>query len=262
MTAAERSDPDGVIRALARGIATTDRLVVLTGAGVSTASGIPDYRGPDGVWTRDPDAERRATLDHYVADPDLRRTAWRRRVDSPILAAVPNAAHDALVELERRGHLDTLVTQNVDGLHQLAGHEPARVVEVHGSVHGARCLTCAWRAPMAGVLARVREGEDDPRCPVCDGLVTSTTVAFGESLDPAVLQRAHDATVGAEVFLTVGTSLVVHPVGLLPRTALRAGATLAVVTRGETPYDDDATFLVTDDAGRALTAVVDALDAA
>lgn len=250
------------IAVLARAIARTDRLVVLTGAGVSTGSGIPDFRGPDGVWTRDPGAERLATLDAYVSDADVRRRAWQHRVDSPVLAAVPNPAHEALVELERRGHLSTLITQNVDGLHQLAGQDPSRVVEVHGSVHGARCLDCDWSAPMAGVLARVREGDPDPRCPSCAAIVTSTTVAFGESLDPAVLQRAHDATVTAEVFLAAGTSLAVHPVGLLPRTALRAGADLAIVTHGETPYDGDAAVRIEADVATTLSAVLAHLDAA
>ncbi|WP_052666248.1 SIR2 family NAD-dependent protein deacylase [Nitriliruptor alkaliphilus] len=246
--------------ALARAVAATDRLVVLTGAGVSTASGIPDYRGPNGTWTTDPEAEARATIDAYAADEQVRRTTWRRRVDGPVLSAVPNPAHDALVELERRGHLHTVVTQNVDGLHQLAGHAPERVIEVHGNVHGARCLTCGWTGPMATVLARVRRGDPDPRCGACCGVLTSTTVAFGESLDPAVLQRAHDATVSCELFLAVGTSLLVHPVALLPRTALRAGATLGIVTRGPTPYDAEAAIRIDDDAGATLSAVVDLLD--
>jgi NAD-dependent deacetylase len=250
------------VTALARAVATTHRLVVLTGAGVSTASGIPDYRGPDGLWRRDPGAERRATLPAYLDDPELRRSAWQRRISGPVLGALPNAAHDALVELERRGHLDTLITQNVDGLHQQAGNDPDRVVEVHGTVHGARCLTCGWRGPMAGVLARVRAGEADPDCAACGGVLTSTTVAFGESLDPAVLQRAHDATVACDVFLAVGTTLTVHPVGLLPRTALRTGATLALVTRGTTPYDDVAAIALAADAGATLTALVERLDAA
>ena len=249
------------VAALARTIAATDRLVVLSGAGVSTGSGIPDFRGPQGLWTTDPQAEKLATLDAYVEDASVRRQAWQRRVDSPVLAAIPNPAHEALVALERRGHLSALITQNVDGLHQLAGQAPDRVVEVHGSVHGARCLACPWRAPMAGVLARVRQGDPDPRCPDCAGIVTSATVAFGESLDPAVLQRAHDATVEAEVFLAVGTSLVVHPVGLLPRTALRVGADLAIVSQGGTPYDDDATVRIDADVGATLAAVVDHLDA-
>jgi NAD-dependent deacetylase len=248
------------IEQLARAVAATGRLVVLTGAGVSTASGIPDYRGPTGVWTSDPEAEARATIASYVAEEEVRRSTWQRRATGPVIGAVPNAAHDALVELERRGHLHTLITQNIDGLHQQAGNDPERVIEVHGNVHGARCLTCAWTGPMASVLARVREGEHDPRCDVCGGVLTSTTVSFGESLDPAVLQRAHDATIACDLFLAVGTSLVVHPVALLPRTALRAGATLAIVTRGETPYDDEAAITIAADAGETLTAVVALLD--
>jgi NAD-dependent deacetylase len=257
--AASEPTSDGLAADLARLIADTSRLVALTGAGVSTGSGIPDFRGPDGLWTRDPQAEQDATIDTYVGDPEVRRAVWQQRVTSPVLSAVPNAAHDALVTLERRGHLDAVITQNVDGLHQLAGNDPDKVIEVHGSVHGARCLTCGWTAPMAGVLGRVRQGEVDPRCPVCGGVITATTVAFGEALDPAVLQRAHDASVGAEVFLAVGTSLVVHPVALLPRTAVRAGATLAIVGQGETPYDDEAALVLDGDAGEVLRAVVDAL---
>jgi NAD-dependent deacetylase len=253
--------PDAAsIDALARLVAATDRLVVLTGAGVSTASGIPDHREPGGR-SRDPEADRRATLEAYLADEQVRRDAWQRRATGPVLAAVPNAAHDAIVALERRGHLHTVITQNTDGLHQLAGNDPSRVVEVHGSVHGARCLACPWTGPVAGVLAKVREGDLDPRCPDCGGIVTTTTVALGESLDPAVLQRAHDATVACDVFLAVGTSLVVHPVALLPRTALRAGAALAVVTIGGTPYDADAAVAIDADAGATLVALVDRLEA-
>lgn len=254
-----RPDADAV-DVLARLVAATDRLVVLTGAGVSTASGIPDHREPDGR-SRDPDADRRATLEAYLGDAGIRRDAWRRRATGPVLAAVPNAAHDALVTLERRGHLHTVITQNTDGLHQLAGNDPDRVVEVHGSVHGARCLTCTWTGPIAGVLARVREGDLDPRCPDCGGIATTTTIALGESLDPAVLQRAHDATVACEVFLAVGTSLVVHPVALLPRTALRVGAKVATVTIGGTPYDADAAVAIDADAGATLAALVERLRA-
>jgi NAD-dependent deacetylase len=256
----EPSPESGPIDALAELVAATDRLVVLTGAGVSTASGIPDHREPDGR-SRDPESDRRATLEVYLADEEVRRAVWRRRATGPVLAAVPNTAHDAIVALERRGHLHTVITQNTDGLHQLAGNDPDRVVEVHGSVHGARCLACSWTGPMAAVLARVREGDPDPRCDTCGGVLTATTVTFGESLDPAVLQRAHDATVSCEVFLAVGTSLVVHPVALLPRTALRAGAAVAVVTIGGSPYDADAVVAIDADAGTTLTALVDRLEA-
>src|SRR4249919_2366190 len=158
------------------------RVVVLTGAGISTESGIPDFRGPQGVWTKDPAAERRATIQHYVSDAEHRRAVWRRRAEGEPFAGAPNAGHLALVELERRAALHTLVTQNVDGLHLRAGSSPELVVEIHGNVHAVKCLTCGWRGPMEETLARVRAGEDDPACLECGGMLKSATISFGESL--------------------------------------------------------------------------------
>ena len=152
-------------------IEAAERVVVLTGAGVSTDSGIPDFRGPKGVWTRNPEAEKQSTIQHYVADPEVRRRAWRSRLESPAWSAQPNAGHRALVALERRGKLDTLITQNIDGLHQAAGSSPERVVEVHGTMREVVCLACGQRAPMERALARVRAGEDDPPCRTCGGRV-------------------------------------------------------------------------------------------
>jgi NAD-dependent deacetylase len=212
-------------------------VVALTGAGLSTASGIPDYRGPDGVWTKDPSAERLASIDVYVHDTAVRRQVWRRRANAPTLTAQPNPAHRALVDLERLGRLQAVITQNVDGLHQAAGTSPERLVEVHGTVHDAVCLACGDRGPMAPVLERVRGGDDDPRCGRCGGLLKSATISFGETLDLAVLQRAHDETSACDLFLALGTSLVVHPVALLPRTAVEAGARLVIVNAEATPYD-------------------------
>jgi NAD-dependent deacetylase len=232
------------------------RVVALTGAGVSTASGIPDYRGPEGVWTKDPAAERLASIEVYVRDDEVRREVWRRRAGAPTRTAQPNAAHRALVDLERLGHLHTLITQNVDGLHQAAGSSPERLIEVHGTVHEVLCLACGDRGPMTPVLDRVLAGDDDPRCQRCGGLLKSATISFGESLDPAVLQRAHDATFGCEVFLALGTSLVVHPVALLPRTALEVGARLIVANAEETPYDEVADVVLRDDLVDALPELV------
>jgi NAD-dependent deacetylase len=223
------------------------RVVALTGAGISTASGIPDYRGPQGVWTKDPSAERLASIEVYVRDEAARRQVWRHRAAAPARDARPNAAHRALVELERLGRLHALITQNVDGLHQAAGSSPDRLVEVHGTVHEVVCLACGDRGPMTPVLDRVLAGDDDPRCRLCGGVLKSATISFGESLDPAVLQRAHDATFGCDVFLALGTSLVVHPVALLPRTALEVGARLVVVNAEETPYDEAADVVLRDD---------------
>jgi NAD-dependent deacetylase len=233
------------------------RVVALTGAGVSTASGIPDYRGPEGVWTRDPGAERLASIEVYVRDGEVRREVWRRRADAPARTAQPNAVHRALVDLERLEHLHTLITQNVDGLHQAAGTDPARLIEVHGTVHEVVCLACGERGPMGPVLDRVVAGDDDPRCAACGGLLKSATISFGESLDPAVLQRAHDATFGCDLFLALGTSLVVHPVALLPRTALEVGARLVVMNAEETPYDGAADAVLRDDLVEILPDLVE-----
>ncbi|MFA9430352.1 NAD-dependent deacetylase [Egicoccus sp. AB-alg2] len=240
-------------------IRTARRVVALTGAGVSTASGIPDYRGPQGVWTRDPAAERRSSIDVWLTEPDTRRDLWRQRAADAHLRPRPNEAHVALADLERLGHLDVLVTQNTDGLHQDAGSDPARVVEVHGTNRFTRCLECGDRRPMPDVLARVAAGDDDPHCERCGGLLKAATVSFGQSLDPGQLQRAHEAAIGCEVFLALGTSLTVHPVALLPRTALEAGARLVIANAEPTPYDRVADAVVADDLVDWLPALADRL---
>ena len=171
-------------------IDAAQRIVVLTGAGISTDSGIPDFRGPQGVWTRNPEAEKQATLQNYVADAEVRRRSWRSRLESPAWRAPPNAGHVALVTLERRGKLDTLITQNVDGLHQMAGSSPAKVVEIHGTMREVTCLACSERAPMERALARVRAGEEDPPCRSCGGILKAATISFGQSLVAEDLARA------------------------------------------------------------------------
>ena len=173
--------------------APPESVVVLTGAGISTDSGIPDFRGPNGVWTKNPKAEKLATLQHYVADPEVRKLAWQTRLDSPAWTAEPNAGHRAIVTLERRGKLHTLVTQNIDELHQRAGTDPARVVEVHGTMRQVVCLACDERAPMERALDRVRAGEEDPACRTCGGILKSATISFGQALVAADLQRAERA---------------------------------------------------------------------
>jgi len=231
---------------------------VLTGAGISTDSGIPDFRGPNGVWTKDPSAQRMFTLDAYVSDPALRVRAWRARLEHAAWTAEPNAGHRALVDLERRGLLHTLVTQNIDGLHQKAGNDPAKVVEIHGTIHEVECLRCGARSPMPDTLARVRAGEDDPPCLACGGVLKSATVSFGQSLDPADVERARDAAVGCDVFLAVGTSLTVHPAAALAPLAKRAGARLVIVNAEPTPYDGIADEVVREPVGDALPRLVGA----
>ncbi len=213
------------------------RIVVLTGAGISTDSGIPDFRGPQGVWTRNPQAEKMATLQHYVADPDVRKRSWQDRLASPAWDAKPNAGHRALVALERRGTLDTLITQNVDGLHQLAGSSPDRIVEIHGTMREVTCLACGERAPMERALARVRAGEDDPACRTCGGILKSATISFGQGLVQADLLRAQRAAERCDLMLTVGTKLSVYPIAGVVPLAKEAGARVVIVNAEPTELD-------------------------
>lgn len=239
---------------------------MLTGAGISTDSGIPDFRGPRGVWTRDPSAERLATIDAYLADPGVRRRAWRSRLASPAWGASPNAGHLALVRLERRGQLDTLVTQNIDGLHQLAGSDPARVVEIHGTLREVVCLTCGDRHPAEQTLRRVRAGEDDPHClepspdnagRPCGGLLKSATISFGQSLVADDLDRAERAARRCDLLLAVGSTLTVHPAAGLVPLARSHGARVVIVNGAETPYDDLADSVVGGSISQVLPLIID-----
>src|SRR5215475_6219281 len=217
MTDALGTQPDPDLAAGRQIVDGSSRIVVLTGAGISTESGIPDFRGPQGVWTRDPKAEKMATIQHYVADPEVRKRAWQSRLESPAWTAEPNAGHRALVVLERRGKLDTLITQNVDGLHAKAGSDPARIVEIHGTMREVVCLSCNERAPMERALARVRAGEADPPCRSCGGILKSATISFGQSLVQDDLFRAQQAAASCDLMLAVGTKLSVYPIaGVVP----------------------------------------------
>jgi NAD-dependent deacetylase len=254
--AAGMSESDGAVAAARDLVAGAGRVVVLTGAGISTESGIPDYRGPDGVWTRNPGAERLASIDVYVADADVRRNAWQRRLGSGVWDAAPNAGHRALVDLERTGRLDTLVTQNIDGLHHAAGSDPARVIEVHGNVRRYTCLSCGAGGPMGDALDRVRAGEDDPPCLVCGGILKSATISFGQSLVADDLERAFRAAGACDVFLAIGSTLSVYPVADTVPTALRAGATLVILNGEATSFDPFAEVVVRARIGDVLPAIV------
>ncbi|WP_067795890.1 SIR2 family NAD-dependent protein deacylase [Actinomadura formosensis] len=212
-------------------------ITVLTGAGISTDSGIPDFRGPEGVWTRDPSAEAMSTIGSYLADPAVRRRAWRSRRDSPVWEAEPNSAHAVLVDLERAGRLRALITQNIDGLHQRAGSSAAKVIELHGTAREAVCLSCGLRTPMPEILARVDAGEDDPPCAECGGVQKAATVSFGQALEPDVLDAAVDAARSCDLFLAIGTSLTVQPAAGLCLEAVGHGARLVIINAEETPYD-------------------------
>src|SRR5438876_9855888 len=190
----------------------SNRIVALTGAGISTESGIPDFRGPKGVWTKEPKAEKLSNIHEYMSSPEVRKLSWKSRLDHPAWQARPNAGHRALVQLERRGKLHALVTQNIDGLHQQAGNSPEKVIEVHGTLHQAMCMECDWRGAMQPVLDRIRAGEDDPACGRCGGILKSATISFGQALVPEVIDRAMRAAEQADLLLTVGTSLQVYPI--------------------------------------------------
>jgi NAD-dependent deacetylase len=231
-------------------------VVVLTGAGISTESGIPDFRGPQGVWTKDPKAEKLSNLHSYMSDPEVRVAGWQARLVHPAWTAEPNAGHRALVELERRGHLDTLVTQNIDGLHQKAGSSPERVIEIHGTVMEVVCMACDEHAPMERALDRVRAGEADPPCRSCGGILKSATISFGQNLVPQDLKRAEKAARNCDLFLALGTMLTVFPVAALPGTALEGGARLVIANADPTPYDGQADAVLRGSLGEVLPQLV------
>jgi NAD-dependent deacetylase len=227
-------------------------IVVLTGAGISTESGIPDFRGPQGVWTKDPEAERLSNIRHYMADAEVRKLAWKSRLEHPAWGATPNAGHRALVELERRGKLEALITQNIDGLHQMAGSSPDKVIEVHGTMREVMCMSCGWRGPMTPVLDRVRAGDADPACTRCSGILKSATISFGQGLDPAVIDHAMRAAARADLLLVVGTSLHVYPVAGVVPLAKSAGARVMIINAQPTPFDDLADEIMRQPIGEVL----------
>jgi NAD-dependent deacetylase len=241
---------------LVRGwIASARHIVVLTGAGISTESGIPDFRGPQGVWTTNPAAEKQSTLQNYLADGQVRQAAWQSRMANPVWTARPNRGHLALFELERRGKLHALITQNIDELHQQAGHAPERIIEVHGSMRRAMCWGCGKRMPMQEVLDRVRAGEPDPPCLACGGILKSDTISFGQALVPEVIDRAMAAAGRADLLLAVGSTLQVFPAATAVPVAKDAGARIVIVNNQETSMDSLADALMRGPIGDALPAI-------
>jgi NAD-dependent deacetylase len=260
------------------------RVVVLTGAGISTDSGIADFRGPQGLWTKNPEAERMARLDAYVSDPELRARAWHNRLTSPMWSAEPNDGHRALVDLERSGRLDLLITQNTDGLHQKAGSDPARIVEIHGTSLEVLCLSCGDRQPAEPVHDRVRAGETDPACTatigdvggggggdgdggdegegrgvVCGGILKSATISFGQSLVAEDLMRAEEAATQCDLILAVGSTLGVFPAAGVVPIAVRHGAVAIIVNGEPTEMDGLADVVLRDSISECLPALVEDL---
>jgi NAD-dependent deacetylase len=246
------SDTESVVR---NWVDSSARIVALTGAGISTESGIPDFRGPQGVWTRNPKAEKLSDIHHYMSDPEVRRLSWQSRVNHPAWRAKPNDGHLALVRLEQRGSLSAIVTQNIDGLHQRAGNAPERVIEVHGTVHEAVCMRCDWRGPMPPVLERVRAGEEDPPCSTCGGILKSATISFGQALLPSVIERAMRIARDADLLLAVGTTLRVYPIAGAVPAAKAAGARVVIVNAEPTPFDGLADAVLAKPIGEVLTAI-------
>jgi NAD-dependent deacetylase len=225
----------------------------LTGAGISTDSGIPDYRGPNGLWTRDPGQEKLVTYEYYMADPEIRRRSWRMRQEMYARRPQPNAAHHAIAGLERSGTAAVrVITQNIDGLHQAAGLSGRKVLELHGTSRWVVCTGCGARGGIEEVLARVDAGAFDPQCRECDGILKTATVMFGEALDAAVLDAAAAIAKACTVMFAVGTSLQVYPAAGLVALAADAGARLVIVNASPTPYDDIADAVVRDPIGEAL----------
>jgi NAD-dependent protein deacetylase/lipoamidase len=235
----------------------TRRIVAFTGAGISTESGIPDYRGPGGVWERNAPP----TLGDFLDNPETQRAYWKRRRETyPALAAAePNDGHRALAALERAGRLLGVITPNIDGLHQRAGNDPERVVELHGTAHQVRCMACGAVWSGADIQARQAAGEAFPHCSACGGALRTATILFGEPLPAAALRRAILLAQACDAMLVVGSSLVVQPAARLPRLARDQGAKLAIVNRMTTPLDPLADVRVIGNAGPTLAAVAAAL---
>ena len=218
-------------------VLAASRIVVLTGAGISTDSGIPDFRGPNGVWTRNPAAEKASTLQNYLANPEVRRTAWQQRLRATVFDAEPNAGHRAIFQLDQRDQLLAVVTQNIDGLHQKAGHDPRDVIEVHGTALWSRCWNCNDRRPMGEMLDRVRAGEEDPPCLVCGGIIKSDTILFGQDLVPAVIEAAMMAAQHSDLVIAAGSMLSVYPAANVVPRAKSAGARVIIVNGEPTKMD-------------------------
>ena len=253
---ASMQDQDAAIATVRGWIEAARRIVVLTGAGISTDSGIPDFRGPQGLWTKNPEAEKMATINHYMADPEVRKRSWRMRIEMEINRREPNAGHRALAELERRGRLDTLITQNVDGLHQKGGVSPESIVEIHGTLQEVVCMDCGERAPIERALARVLAGEEDPACRSCGGILKSATISFGQSLVMEDLRRAERAAQGCDLLLAVGTTLAVYPIAGVVPIAKSAGARIVILNAQPTEMDDLADAVLRGSISEILPALI------
>lgn len=238
------------IETAGRWLAEAASVVVFTGAGVSTESGIPDFRGPQGIWKKiDPSIFE---FDRYVRDPEVRKFAWKMRLDHPGFSAEPNSSHHAIAEIEKLTEFEALITQNIDGLHHEAGSDPSKILEIHGTMKEVKCLRCRRRWPTQEILARVVAGEEDPACSDCGGILKTATISFGEQLEQHVLARCQEAAVRSDAFVVAGSSLVVYPAAALPEVAVETGAKLIIVNLEETPLDHKADLVLRGKTGEVL----------
>ncbi len=247
--------PDAALASALPWLRHARRILVFTGAGISTESGIPDFRGPNGVWkTTDP---QRYTIESYVSDRAVRVERWQARLEGRFSNAEPNQAHFAVTRLQQAGLAPVVVTQNIDGLHQKAG--TVNVIELHGTSAAAVCLSCQRRMPIAVVLDRVREGDEDPHCEVCGGLLKTATISFGQPLVAADMAHAVEEARACDICLAVGSTLSVWPAAGVPVEAIRQGARLVIVNEGATDLDGMASLILSGRAGTIMAELVTAL---
>lgn len=229
-------------------------VMVFTGAGISTESGIPDFRSPGGIWSK----YRPIDFSEFMASEEARREAWRRKfaTDTVMLKAEPNAGHRAVARLVEQGKCSLVVTQNVDGLHAKAGVPAAKIVELHGNATYATCLDCGERHELEAIRARFQRNEALPECGQCGGIVKTATISFGQAMPVVAMARAQEAAERCDLCLVMGSSLVVYPAAAIPLLAKRRGAQLAIVNREPTPQDEEADLVIHGEIGPTLAAAV------
>ena len=253
---AQSDNLDTLTERVADLILTSQRVVVFTGAGVSTESGLPDFRSPGGIWDRfDPDD---FTYQKFVSQPETRKLWWQLIHEGSLsLEIKPNPAHYAIAELERLGKLDSVITQNIDNLHQAAGVPDEKVFELHGNLRWSVCLSCGRRYPFEQVKIKLDEGHDVPRCEACSGVLKPSIVFFGEMLPEGVFEAAARRAEGADLFMVIGSTLIVYPAADIPARACRSGARLAIINLSPTPLDYEAAVLIRAKAGESMARVME-----
>ncbi|MEY2711373.1 MAG: NAD-dependent deacetylase [Actinomycetota bacterium] len=249
-------DIDRGISEAAELLRAATRVVMFTGAGISTDSGIPDFRGPDGLWTKNPLAEKTSTLSWYLNDPEVRKAAWANRARTYGRPLQPNGGHHAVTAIHATGKLSVVVTQNVDGLHQDAGIPEDMVVEVHGTVKFARCWECKDRRPMGEYIEKVLAGDPDPKCVLCGGIVKSDAILFEQTLEPAVINRAFEEAAACDLLFAVGSTLKVIPANEVVTQARAGGAKVIIVNGDPTAMDSEAHLVIRGRITPTLTAIV------